>query len=90
MYGVASIEQLLPDVVRRIETTTNRIKEGKLGVAFKEINQYLSGLEAEAAAAISCKVTFDKVFSTKPKSNLLQSVTDAIGQALENECMMRH
>ena len=90
VYGVASIEQLLPDVVRRIETTTNRIKEGKLGVAFKEINQYLSGLEAEAAAAISCKVTFDKVFSTKPKSNLLQSVTDAIGQALENECMMRH
>ena len=90
VYGVASIEQLLPNVVRRIKTTTNRIKEGKLGVAFKEINQYLSGLEEEAAAAISCKVTFDKVFSTKPKSNLLQSVTDAIGQALENECMMRH
>ena len=54
VYGVASIEQLLPDVVSRIKTTTNRIKEGKLGVAFKEINQYLSGLEAEAAAAISC------------------------------------
>ena len=51
---------------------------------------YLKDIEPEAAAAIACKVTFDKVFSPKPKSNLVQNVTDAIGQAIENECMMRY
>ena len=90
VYGVASIEQLLPLVVGRIQATTNRIKEGKIGVAFREIQKYLADIEPEAAAAIACKVTFDKVFSSKPKANQVQSVTEAIGQAVENECMMRH
>ena len=90
VYGVASIEQLLPLVVGRIQATASRAKRGFVGVAFKEIKQYLVDIEAEAAAAIACKVTFDKVFSNKPKANQVQSVTEAIGQAVENECMMRH
>ena len=90
VYGVASIEQLLPLVVGRIQATASRAKRGFVGVAFKEIKQYLADIEAEAAAAIACKVTFDKVFSSKPKANKVQNVTDAIGQAVENECMMRH
>ncbi len=89
VYGVASIEQLIPLVVDRIKSTNNRIKEGKIGVCFKEIQRYLMDIEPEAAAAISCKVTFDKVFSSKPRSSTVQNVTDAIGQAIENECMMR-
>ena len=89
-YGVASIEQLLPLVVARIHSTANRIKEGKTGVAFREIQQYLADIEPEAAAAIACKVTFDKVFATKKGASLVPNVTDAIGQAVENECMMRH
>ena len=90
VYGVACIQDLIPFVVERIQATTNRIKEGKTGVAFREIQQYLADIEPDAAAAIACKVTFDKVFSNKPKANKVQNVTDAIGQAVENECMMRH
>ena len=90
VYGVASIEQLIPLVVARIEATNNRIKEGKTGASFKEIQRYLTDIEPEAAAAIACKVVFDKVFSPKPKSSLVQNVTDSIGQAIENECMMRY
>ena len=91
VYGVASIEQLLPLVVGRIQKTAfERIKKGHTGRCFAEIQQYLSDIEPEAAAAIACKVTFDKVFSNKPKANQVQNVTDAIGQAVENECMMRH
>ena len=90
VYGVASIEQLLPLVVGRIQETAYRIKEGHTGRSFYEIQKYLADIEPEAAAAIACKVTFDKVFSTKAKANQVQNVTDAIGQALENECMMRH
>ena len=90
VYGVASIEQLLPLVVGRIQETNDRIRERKTGRAFKEIIHYLADIEPEAAAAIACKVTFDKVFSNKPKANQVQNVTEAIGQAVENECMMRH
>ena len=90
VYGVASIEQLLPLVVGRIQATNDYIHTRHVGKAFREIKQYLADIEAEAAAAIACKVTFDKVFSNKPKANQVQSVTEAIGQAVENECMMRH
>jgi len=90
VYGIASIDSLLPLVVDRIKDTTNRIKEGKTGKSFKEIQQYLAELEPLAAAAIACKITFDKVFSYKQGSNQIVKVCEAIGQAVENECQMRH
>ena len=90
IYGVVSIDQLLPLVVARIEETYTRIRQGSAGVAFAEIIQYLKELEPEAAAAIALKVTFDKVFSTKPGQSAITNITDAVGAAIENECMMRH
>ena len=90
VYGAASIDTLLPLVVARIEATTNRIKEGKTGASFKEIQQYLADVEPLAAAAIAVKLTFDKVFSYKDKSNQAVNVCDAIGLAVEQECQMRH
>jgi len=90
VYGVASIQTLIPLVVKRIEQTNIKIRKGKLGVAFREIEHYLADLEPEVAAAIASKVTFDKVFSTIPSASKVQNVSDAIGTALENECMMRH
>lgn len=90
VYGVASIQTLIPLVVKRIEATTDRIYERKNGVAFKEIHTFLKDLEPEAAAAIACKVVFDKVFGNKPGSSQVQNVTDGIGSAIENEAMMRH
>lgn len=90
VYGVASIRELLPAVVERIQSSTNRIKEGKIGVAFKEIHQYMELIDAESVAAIGCKVTIDKVFSAKQHANIVQNVTDNIGIAVENECMLLH
>ena len=90
VYGIASIDTLLPLVVDRIKDTTNRIKEGKTGRSFKEIQQYLADLEPLAAAAIACKITFDKVFSHKEGSNQIVNVCDSIGHAVEDECQMRH
>lgn len=89
-YGVSSIEQLLPLVVTRIQGTRLRLRKGQAGVAFRDIHKYVTDVEPEVAAAIACKVTFDKVFATKKASTLVPNVTDAIGQAVENECMMRH
>ncbi len=90
VYGVASIEHLIPLVVARIQATNNRIKEGKTGANFKEIQRYLMDIEPEAAAAITSKVCFDRIFSPKKGSSVLQNVADAVGQGLENECMMRY
>ena len=90
VYGITSIDSLLPLVVERIKDTTNRLHKGQAGKSFKEIHQYLADLEPLAAAAIACKLTFDKVFSIKEGSNQLITVSESIGQAIENECQMRH
>ena len=90
VYGVVSIDDVLPLVVARIQDTNDRIRERQTGRAFKEIIHYLANLEPEAAAAISLKVIFDRVFSVKQGAATVTNITSAIGQAVENECMMRH
>ena len=90
VYGVVSIDDVLPLVVARIQDTNDRIRERQTGRAFKEIIRYLADLEPEAAAAIALKVMFDRVFSTKQGAATVTNITSAIGQAVENECMMRH
>ena len=90
IYGIATIDSLLPLVVERINETHTRLKERKNGVAFKEIQQYLTGLEPLAAAAIACKITLDKVFGYKDSSNQLTNICNAIGNAVEDECQLRH
>ena len=90
IYGVATINSMLPNVSNRIEERFNYIKKGKNGVACKEIYKYLSGLEPLAAAGISCKLTIDKVFSYKEGNNLITNVCDSIGQGIEDECQLRH
>ena len=90
VYGITSIEGILPDVVERIELTKKRIKEGHNGKAFKEINHYIFDLEPLALAAIACKITFDKVFGRKLDCNLAPNVCDSIGHAVEQEAQMRH
>ena len=90
IYGVVSIEQLLPSIVNRITNTKSRLNKGEAGVQFAAIRQYLYVIEPEAAATIALKVTFDKVFSTKQGSSLVTNTTAAIGQAIEQECLMRY
>jgi len=90
IYGIASIDTLLPLLVKRITDTTERIHSRHNGVAFQHIHQFLSNLEPLAAAAIACKLTIDKVFSFKDGSNQATNVIESIGQAIEDECRMRH
>ena len=90
VYGVTTIDALLPLVVDKIKETNNKIHEGHTGQSFKEIKQYLADIEPLAAAAITCKITIDKVFGYKEGSNQIQNVCDAIGKGVENECQMRH
>ena len=89
VYGIASIDMLLPLVVRRIEETTHdRLTRGT-GHQFQLVKDYVSQLEPLASAAIALKLTFDKVFSFKDGSDQLTKVCEAIGHAVEDECQMR-
>ena len=90
IYGITTIDTLLPLVVDRIKETNLRIHKGCVGASFKEIHQYLAEVEPLAAAAITCKITIDKVFSIRENSNHLTNVCDAIGTGVEQECQMRH
>ena len=90
IYGVSSIETLLPRLVERIDRTKLKIHKGKYGVAFKDIHIYLTNIDSQSAAAIACKITFDKVFGYKEKCNQATKVCEAIGHAIEDECQMRH
>jgi DNA-directed RNA polymerase len=74
IYGVVCIDRLLPDVVAYCESTKHRIIKGHTGAAFAEVHKYLDELESLAIAAIALKITFDKVFSLKDKSNQCQNV----------------
>ena len=51
---------------------------------------YLLALDSESQAIIAAKLTFDKVFSPRRKNQLVISVTEAIGDAIEAECQMQY
>ena len=90
IYGISSIDTLLPKVIERMDDTNIKIHKGKYGVAFKDIHEYLKGIDSQSAAAIACKICFDRVFGYKDDSNIATNVCEAIGHAIENECQMRH
>jgi len=90
IYGISSIHSLLPRLVSKIEETNIRIHKGSNGYYFKEVHCYLKDIDAESAAVIACKITFDKVFGYKDGCNLAINVCEAIGHAIEDECQMRH
>lgn len=90
VYGVAVIDELMPVLTAHIrETSHDRLKRGT-GEHFQIIKDYVTRLAPMALAAITLKVVLDKVFSTRPRSNLLTSVCACIGAAVEEECQMRH
>ena len=90
IYGISSIDSLLPDVAKQIDKTTIRIHKGSNGEHFKDVHQYLKDIDSQSAAAIACKLTFDKVFGYREGSNQAVKVCEAIGKAIEQECQMRH
>ena len=89
-YGAASIQAVLPKVIESIDATRSHISRGSNGPAFREIKHYLEDVESLALAGIALKVTFDKVFSPKPRNSEVVKVCEAIGVAVQNECQMRH
>ena len=91
IYGVTSIQELIPYVEAELANIKTRIHKGKNGAAFREIKLYLDDIEPLVAAGIACKIVFDKVFSFKDEDdNLLVNVAESVGNAIMQECQMRY
>ena len=92
VFGSASIDTLLPLIIEQIKTKKTKRKEkleqgcGQL----LELIPYLDDIDGESQAAITCKITFDKVFSYKKDNSKIIKIAQAIGQALEAESQMRY
>ena len=88
LYGATTLQALIPKLSKRIEDTTNRLHEGKVGVKFKDLKPFLSVLSSNSCAAITCKIAIDKIFGHRDKSNLVTNIAASIGFAVEKECQM--
>ena len=89
VYGVSSIREALPYLIRTVETTFCKLNKGQAGKFYKEIAEHLDTLEPLAISTIILKITFDRVFSTQRGANLITPTMVAIGSALESECKFR-
>ena len=85
VYGISSIDSLLPAVIERIDKTKLKIHKGTFGQTFRDIHIYLSGIDSQSAAVIACKLAFDKIFSYKQGANVAVNVCESIGHAIEDE-----
>ena len=85
IYGISSIQSLLPRIIKKIDDTNLKIHKGTFGHTFREIHCYLKNIDTSSAAVIACKITFDKVFGYKDGCNLVINVCESIGHAIEDE-----
>mgnify|MGYP001443157092 FL=1 len=92
VFGSASIDTLLPLIIEQINLKKEKRKKIAVGGAghLMEILPFLDAIDSESQAAITCKITFDKVFSYKKDNSKIVKIAQAIGQALEAECQMRY
>lgn len=89
-YGASAVAAAIPLVSARIDETRERIHKGQAGRDHADILEFMNRLPSDVSATIVLKITFDQVFSTRDRSDHLQEVAVAIGNAIEQECMMRH
>ena len=89
VFGSSSIETLLPYLVKYIDQKKEDRKNIPIGRHI-HLLPYLFSLDSESQAAITAKITFDKLFSPRKDNSKVANVVQAIGSALEAECQMRY
>tara|TARA_A100001011_G_scaffold383214_1_gene454111 strand:- start:569 stop:2905 length:2337 start_codon:yes stop_codon:yes gene_type:complete len=89
VFGSSSIETLLPYLVNYIDKKKEERQKLLVGRQLLLI-PYLVALDSESQAAITAKMTFDKLFSPRKDNSKVANVVLAIGSALEAECQMKY
>tara|TARA_R100000654_G_scaffold2850_4_gene10237 strand:+ start:952 stop:3294 length:2343 start_codon:yes stop_codon:yes gene_type:complete len=92
VFGSASIETLLPYLIEFIEEKKKARKKVSVGGAghLMQLLPYIFDIDTESQAAITSKLTFDKIFSPRKENSKVVNVVQAIGSALEAESQMRY
>ncbi len=88
-FGSASIETLLPYLVKAIDEKKDERKKILVGRQL-HLHPYLFALDSESQAAITAKITFDNTFSMRKDKSKVSNVVQNIGSAMEAECQMRY
>ena len=88
-FGSASIETLLPYLVKAIDDKKDDRKAKSIG-RHLHLLPYLFALDSESQAAITAKIVFDKTFSSRKENSKVANVVQSIGSALEAESQMRY
>ncbi len=89
VFGSSSIETLLPYLVNYIDKKKEERQKLLVGRQLLLI-PYLIALDSESQAAITAKITFDKLFSPRKDNSKVANVVQAIGSAIEAECQMKY
>ena len=89
VFGSSSIETLLPYLVNYIDKKKEERQKLLVGRQLHLI-PYLIALDSESQAAITAKITFDKLFSPRKDNSKVANVVQAIGSAIEAECQMKY
>jgi len=92
VFGSASIETLLPYLIEFIDEKKKARKKVSVGGAghLMQLLPYIFDIDTESQAAITAKLTFDKIFSPRKENSKVVNVVQAIGSALEAESQMRY
>ena len=92
VFGSASIETLLPYLIEFIDEKKKARKKVSVGGAghLMQLLPYIFNIDTESQAAITAKLTFDKIFSPRKENSKVVNVVQAIGSALEAESQMRY
>ena len=92
VFGSASIETLLPYLIEFIDEKKEARKKVSVGGAghLIQLLPYIFDIDTESQAAITAKLTFDKIFSPRKENSKVVNVVQAIGSALEAESQMRY
>jgi DNA-directed RNA polymerase len=88
-FGSASIETLLPYLVKAIDEKKDERKKILVGRQL-HLHPYLFALDSDSQAAITAKITFDNTFSMRKDKSKVSNVVQSIGSAMEAECQMRY
>tara|TARA_R100001443_G_scaffold76903_2_gene84268 strand:+ start:2413 stop:4758 length:2346 start_codon:yes stop_codon:yes gene_type:complete len=91
-FGSASIETLLPYLIEFIDEKKKARKKVAVDGAghLMQLVPYIFDIDTESQAAITAKLTFDKIFSPRKENSKVTNVVQAIGSALESESQMRY
>ena len=89
VYGSACVSSILPDLIAFIDSKKEKFLT-QAGKNYAIFHKHILPSSSEIQALLTCKVTFDHVFSPQQKKHSVTVIAMAIGAAIEAEAQMEY